>query len=96
MITISCRFAHSFKIMRIPQPGWADVILPRTAQAIRSGRGEKIDIACIRYIDGRVPKDFELWAFAEDEFCEVHPFSRVQLRDDFTEDTFYTKFFNAR
>ena len=66
MITISCCFAHSFKIMCIPHPGWADVNLPRTTQAIRSGRGDKIDIAYIRCIDGREPEDFELWDFAED------------------------------
>ena len=82
--------------MRIPQPGWADVILLRTAQAICSSRGDEIDIAYIRCIDGREPEAFELWALAEDGICEVHPFARFQIRDDFTEDTFYTEFFNAR
>ena len=96
MINISCRFAHSFKIMCIPQPGLADVFLPRTSQAICSGGGYKIDIAYIRCIDGREPKDFELWVFSEDVICKVHPFARLQIRDDFTEDTFYTDFFNAR
>ena len=96
MITISCCFAHGFNIMRIPQPGWAEVILLRTAQTIQSDRGVEIDISCIRCINGRVPKYFELWAFTEDRICEVHLFVRFQIRDDFTEDTFYTKFFNAR
>ena len=92
MITISCCFAHSFKIMRIPQPGWADVILLRTSQAIWSGKGYKIDIAYIRCSDGREPEVFEFWAFAEDGIHEFHPFARVQIRDDFTKDTFYTEF----
>ena len=96
MITVCCRFAHSFKIMRIPQPEWTDVILPRTAQDIRSGRGGEIEIAYIHCIDGREPEAFELWAFSEDRIREVHPLARVQIRDDFTEDTFYTHFFNAR
>ena len=76
--------------MRIPQPVWADVIFPRIAQAIRSGRGDEIGIAYIRCIRGMVPEAFELWNFAEDGIREVHPFARVQLRDNFTEDTFYT------
>ena len=63
MITISCHFAHSRKIMRIPQPGRAGVILPRTAQAIRSGRGDEIDIAYIRCIDSSEPKAFEFGFF---------------------------------
>ena len=82
--------------MRIPQPEWTDVILPRTAQAIRSGRGVEIEIAYIRCIDGREPEAFELWDFSEDGIHEVHPFARVQIKDDLTKDTFYTHFFNAR
>ena len=81
--------------MRIPQPGWTGFILPRPAQALRSGRGGEIDIVYIRCIDGREPEAFELWAFAEDRFREVHPFARVQISDDFTEGTFYSQFFNA-
>ena len=72
MITVICRFAHSFKIMRIAQPGWNDVILLRTAQAISSDRGYETDISYIRCIDGREPEAFELWALAEDGICKVH------------------------
>ena len=82
--------------MRTPKPGWADVILLRTAQAIHSGRGDEIDIAYICCIDTREPEAFKLWAFAEDGLSEVHLFARVQIKDDFTEDILYTKFFNAR
>ena len=82
--------------MRIPQPGWAGIILQHTAQGICSGTGDEIDIAYIRCINVRVPEAFELWVFTEDGICGVHPFARFQLRDDFTEDTFYTEFFNVR
>ena len=51
-------FFHSFKIMRIPQPEWSDVILPRNAQAIHSGRREIINIAYIRCINSREPEAF--------------------------------------
>ena len=47
-------------------------------------------------IDGRELKDFELWALTEDGIREVHLFARVQTSYDFTEDTFYSHFFNAR
>ena len=96
MITLSSHFAHSFKIMRIPQPGLADVILLHTAQVMRCGKGDEINIAYIRCIDGRDPEAFKLWALAEDGIREVHPFARVQIRDDFTAVTFYNEFFNAR
>ena len=96
MITVSCCFAHSSKIMRISQTEWTDVIIPHTSQVLCSGRGGNIKIAYIRWIDGRYPEDFELWAFAEDEIHEFHTFSRVQIRDDFIRETFYSHFFNAR
>ena len=96
MIMVSCRFAHSFKIMRIPKPGWTDVILPRNDQSFCSGISGEIKIVFICCIDSKDPKNFELWALAEDVIREVYPFARVQIRDDFTEDTFYTHFFNAR
>ena len=50
----------------------------------------------IRCIDGRGTEAFELWAFAEDRISKVHPFARFQISDDFTEDTFYSHFFNAK
>ena len=96
MITVICRFAHGFKIMRIPQPEWTDVILPRNAQYICSSRGGEIKIAYIHWIDGKEHKAFELWALSEDKIREVHPFARVQISNDFTEDNFYSHFFNAR
>ena len=88
MITLCCRFAHSFKIMRIPQPGWTKFIVPRPAQALYSGRGGKVEIAYFRCIDVREPEAFELWNFAEDRIREVHLFARFQTSNDFTEDTF--------
>ena len=45
MITVCCRFVHSFKIMRITQPGIPEVIPPRPVQALSSGRGGEIEDA---------------------------------------------------
>ena len=52
--------------------------------------------AYICCIYSREPEAFELWDFPEDGICEVHPYARVQISDDFTKDTFYSHFFNAR
>ena len=82
--------------MRIPQSGWTEVIFPRPDQALCSGRGGKIEVAYTRCINCREPKAFEIWAFTEDGIHEVHPFAGFQISDDFTEDTFYSHFFNAR
>ena len=95
MITISCCFAHSFKIMCITQPVIPLCVPPQPIQALCSGRGGEIDVMYIRCLNGRVPKAYKLWALAEDEVCEVHPSSRVRLLDDFREDTFHTHFFNS-
>ena len=96
MITVSYCFDHGFKIMRTPQPAIPFVVPPHLVQALRSGRGGKIDVPYIRCLDGRVPKDFEHWALAEDKVREVHPSARVKLLENFREDTFHTHFFNAR
>ena len=82
--------------MRIPHPGWTEVILPHPDQALCSDRGGGIEVAYICCINGREPKAFELWAFDEGGISKVHPFARVQISNNFTEDTFYFRFFNAR
>ena len=96
MITVSCRFAHSFKIMRIPQNVIPFRVLPQPVQALLSGRGGKIDVPYICCLDGRVPEAYELWDFAQDGFREFHPSARVRILYDLREDTFHTHFFNAR
>ena len=96
MITVCCCFAHSFKIMHIPQPRWTEVFFPRTTKALHSGRRGIFNVAYIRCIEDREPEAFELWYFAEDRIREVHPFARVQMSNYFTEDTFYSHFFNSQ
>ena len=64
MITVICRFAHSFKIMRIPQPVIPLRVPPQSVQTICSGRGGKIDVPYIRSLGGRVPESYELWDLA--------------------------------
>ena len=71
MITVICCFAHSFKIMCIPQPIIPFVVPPHTVQDLCYGRGGEINVPYIHFLDGRVPKAYELWALAEDGFYEV-------------------------
>ena len=96
MIKVSCRFAHSFKIRRVPQPIIPFCVPPQPIQGLRSGRGGKIDIPYIRFLDGRVPEPYELWDLAEDGVREVHPYARFELLYDFIGYTFHTHFFNVR
>ena len=82
--------------MRIPQPAIPFVVPPHTVQALRSGRGGKIDVPYFRCLNGRLAEDFELWALAEYKVCEIHPSARVKILDYFREDTFHAHFFNAQ
>ena len=45
---------------------------------------------------GHVPEKYELWSLNAQGVREVHPFARVRLFDDLTEDTFRTTFCNSR
>ena len=47
-------------------------------------------------LHGRVPEKYELWSLNSQGVREVNPFDRVRLFDDFTEDTFWTTFYNSR
>ena len=96
MIASSYCFAHSFKIMCVPQSIVPLRAPPQPIQVLRSGRGGEIDVPYIHCLDDRVPKTYEFWALAEDRVCEVHPYARVELLSNFREDTFHTHFFNAR
>ena len=96
MITVSCRFAHSFKIMRITQPIVPVRAPPQPVTVLQSGSADVIKVSYIRCLDGRVPEDFELWVLADNGVCKVHPYARVKLRSEFREDTFQTFFFNAQ
>ena len=90
------QFRSLFQIINIPQPGIPEVVLPLPIQALRSGKGGEIDVIYNRCIEGLEPEVFELWDFAEDGICEVHPYARVQISDDFVGETFYSHFFNTR
>ena len=96
MLAVSCRFAHSFKIIRLPHPIIPFRVPSQPVQVLCSGRGGEIDVPYILCLDGRVPEAFELWALAEDGVREVHPSTRVKLLGDFREDSFHTHLFNAR
>ena len=96
MITVCYRFAHSFKIMHRRQPVFFEVVPTRTVQILSSGRGGEGDVWFTRCIEGRQPKIYEFWTFADDGIREVHPYARVQISNDFIGENVYTHFFNAR
>ena len=96
MITVSCRFAHSFKIMRIPQPIIPFRDPPQPVQVLCSGRGGEIDVPYTRCLNGWVPKCYELWDLAEDGVRKIHLYSKFRILSEFREDTFHTHLFNAR
>ena len=93
---VSCRFAHGFKIMRIPQ-----AIIPFRAPlqpvtVLWSGSADVIEVLYICCLNGRVPEAFELWDLTDNGYREVHPYARVKLFSEFRGDTFHTFFFNAQ
>ena len=96
MITVCCRFAHSFKTMARREPVVFEMFPPRTVKRIISGRGGEGNVWFTHCIEGQEPDIYELWTFADDIISEVHPFSRVQISYNFTGENFHTHFFNAR
>ena len=53
-------------------------------------------LAYIVCLHERVPEKYELWSLNSQGVRKVHPFARVKLFDDFTEDAFRTTSFNSR
>ena len=53
-------------------------------------------LAYIVCLHGRVPDKYELWSLNALGVCEVHPFARVKLFDNFTEDAFWTTLYNSQ
>ena len=75
MITVSCRFAHNFKIIHLSQPIIHFRAPPQPVTVLCSGRNVEINVPYILYLDGQVTEAYELWALAEDGFCEVHRYA---------------------
>ena len=73
MITVRCRFARSFKIMRIPQSIIPLRAPPQHVAFLRSSSADVIEVPYIRCLDGRVPEVFEVWALADDGVRKVQP-----------------------
>ena len=96
MITASWRFAHSFKIMCMPQTIIPVRSPPQPVTVLPSGSADALNVPYIQCLNGRVLEAFEFWALAEEGVCEVHPYARVKLMSEFRTDTFHTHFFNAR
>ena len=96
MITVSCRFAHSLKIMRIPQTIIPVRTTPQPVTVLRSSSADVIKVPYIRCLNGRVPEVFEPWDLADDGVRKVYPYAKVKPYSKFREDTFHTHFFNLR
>ena len=79
MITVSYRFAHSLKIMRIPQTIIPVRAPPQTVTVLRPGSADALKVPYIRCLNGQVPEEFEVWDLAEDGVREVFPYARVKL-----------------
>ena len=89
-------FRSLFQIMPSRKAVCFEVLPLRTVQILSSDRGGEGNVWFNCCIKGQEPKIYELWTFANDGICEVHPFARVQISDNFTGGTFHTHFFNAR
>ena len=79
MIKLSYRFAHSFKMMRIPQPIIPVCAPPQPVTVLWYGSADALEVPYIRCLNGRVSEAFEVWALAEDRVIDVHPYARVKL-----------------
>ena len=77
------------------EPVVFEVSPPRTVQRPSSSRGSEGEVFLFLCIKEQEPDIYELWNFADDRIREVHPFARVQISNDFIEETFHTHFFNA-
>ena len=78
--------------LNVPIRGTPDPVLVHY-----SGSGDGIDrVTYIVCLYGKVPKRYKLLSMNEQGVCEVHPFARIRLLDDFRADTFQTTFFNSR
>ena len=96
MITVSCYFAHIFKIRRIPQSIIPFSVPLQPVTVLRSGSTDIIEDPYIRCLNGQVPEAFEVWSLADDGFREFHPYARVKILSEFREETFHAFFFNAQ
>ena len=79
MITVSCRFARSFKIVCLPQP-----IIPvrgpaQSVTVLWSGSADMLEVPYICCLNWRVPKAFELWALVDNGVREVYPYAMADL-----------------
>ena len=63
---VSCRLAHSFKIMFIPQTVIPLRVPPQLVQALHYGLDGKIYVPYIHCLYGQVPEAYEFLPLAED------------------------------
>ena len=97
MFARSYLFAYSFNIvMRMRHPIVFVRAPPDPVQVFYSGSNDTIDpVSYIVCLHGQVPERSELLRLNDGGVCEVHPFARVRLLDDFRDDNFQTFFFDS-
>ena len=95
MITVCCRFIHSFNIMRIPLLVCSEDVPTCNIQRLSSRRRGEVNVLYTCYIDNWEPEAFELWAFAKDLIIEAHLYAWVQNSDDLVMENFLHPLFQC-
>ena len=83
---------HELRRFNVAERGPLDPILVRYPGS-DAATSPVTYIVCLH---GRVPDEYELWSLNAQGVREVHPFARVRLFNDFTEDSFWTNFYNLQ
>ena len=97
MIAVSCRFSHSFNIMRMRHTIVPVSAPPDPVRVLYSGSNDTMEkVTYIFCLNERVPKMYKIWALNAQGVREVHLFAQVRFFNNFIEDTFKTFFFNSR
>ena len=97
MIVVSCRFTHSFNIMRMRHPIVPIRGPPDPVWVFYSGSDDTIETVCYIFcLHGRAPERYNLLRINDCGVREVHPFARVRLLNNFREETFKTFFFDSQ
>ena len=96
MITVCCRFAHSFKTMARREPVAVQVFYLRTFQRLRSSRGGEVNVWFICGIEGREPKNLWTLDFRWGRNSQGSPVCSGPNQWQFHQGGFSHPFFNAK
>ena len=78
MLAVRYIFDYSFNIIRMRHPTVPVRAPPDPVRVLYSGSNDTIEqVPYIVYLDGHVPKMYDLWNLNAQGVCEVHPFAQV-------------------